>query len=91
MNARLTIAAVPGLSLLNSACTDPIVPGRYAAGKMWFCKPGQTSNRCLELGQTITYVYRDNRRILLATDFDAVVPAPLLQGQLLSRLLIFTP
>jgi pimeloyl-ACP methyl ester carboxylesterase len=64
MNARLLVAALLGFSLLIGACTDPILPGPYAVDEMWLCKPGQASNPCLELDQTITYVYPDNRRVL---------------------------
>jgi pimeloyl-ACP methyl ester carboxylesterase len=64
MNAKILVAAVLGFSVLIGACTDPIVPGPYAADEMWLCKPGQASNPCLELDQTITYVYPDNRRVV---------------------------
>jgi pimeloyl-ACP methyl ester carboxylesterase len=74
MNVRFLVAAFLGLSLLIGACSDPILTGPYAAGEMWLCKPGQASNRCLELDQTITYVFPDNRRVL-SSHITAVNPA----------------
>lgn len=44
-------------------CSDgsdsPQTPNPYAADELWMCKPGAASNRCLELDQTITYIYSD--------------------------------
>lgn len=65
MRAKLMLAAFLGLSLLSAAWSDPMTsPSPYAKDDMWLCKPGQSPNRCLELNQSITYVYPDNRQVL---------------------------
>lgn len=52
------------LPLAIVACSDSSDsrPGPYADDALWLCKPGATSNRCLELDQTTTYVYEDDNR-----------------------------
>lgn len=54
------------LLLLLSACSESIdsdtvtaPPGPYADDDMWLCKPGIAVDRCLELDQTVTFVYED--------------------------------
>ncbi len=41
---------------------DDFEPGPYADDALWLCKPGIALDRCLELDQTITYVYEDGNR-----------------------------
>ncbi|MEH6590701.1 MAG: DUF3089 domain-containing protein [Halioglobus sp.] len=51
-----------------------VTPNPYAAAELWMCKPGAASNRCLELDQTITYIYSDTSQAVfehtLAVDPD---------------------
>jgi hypothetical protein len=37
----------------------------YAAEELWLCKPGATSNRCLELDQTTTFIYSSTSQAVL--------------------------
>ena len=57
-----TLTSLLLLSLV--ACSDgsdhPREPNVYAADELWVCKPGAESNRCLELDQTVTYIYSDS-------------------------------
>ena len=64
--------------LLLAACTDGndavFEPGPYADEALWLCKPGIVQDRCLELDQTITYVYEDGNRAVF--QHEPVVDAP---------------
>lgn len=57
--------SVGTLLLFLNACSDgndsinEVSPGPYADDSLWLCKPGIALDRCLELDQTITYVYED--------------------------------
>ena len=71
---------VSSIVCLLSACSDgndsvdAVLPGPYAQESMWLCKPGIASDRCLELDQTITYVYEDGNTAVF--EHDTVVDAP---------------
>jgi pimeloyl-ACP methyl ester carboxylesterase len=61
-NLQRLLVATAG-PLILAACSDgsdSVTTNPYAAAEMWICKPGATSNRCLELDQTTTYIYSDN-------------------------------
>jgi hypothetical protein len=65
----IRVFSVSILLLFLNACSDSdndggdslneFSPGPYADESLWLCKPGITLDRCLELDQTITYVYED--------------------------------
>lgn len=63
-----------------SACSDgndssnASIPGPYADEALWLCKPGIKLDRCLELDQTITYVYEDGSMAVF--EHEPVVDAP---------------
>lgn len=65
---------------LLSACSDGndsssvATPGPYADEALWLCKPGIETDRCLELDQTITYVYEDGNTAVF--EHETVVDAP---------------
>ena len=65
---------------LVSACSDSDnsnqlpPPGPYADEALWLCKPGIALDRCLELDQTITYVYEDGNRAVF--EHEPVEDAP---------------
>jgi len=54
----LLIACSDGNDTFSAAIEPP--PGPYADEALWLCKPGITTDRCLELDQTVTYVYEDD-------------------------------
>ena len=65
--------------LILSACSDSNdssnaeAPGPYADEALWLCKPGIERDRCLELDQTITYVYEDGNTAVF--EHESVVDA----------------
>ena len=63
MGLRVCLFSLALFSLLLSGCNDDgnssKTPNPYAANELWMCKPGSEHNRCLELDQTITYIYSD--------------------------------
>jgi len=62
MRLTILLSSTICFFLLLIGCSDGSDsrnPGPYAADELWMCKPGATSNRCLELDQTITIVYSD--------------------------------
>ena len=71
---------VSAVLLFVSACGgsndsfDVATPGPYADEALWLCKPGIASNKCLELDQTITYVYEDGNTAVF--EHEAVTDAP---------------
>jgi len=60
---RVCLFLLVSISILLTGCSDgsdsTIEPNPYTADDLWMCKPGAASNRCLELDQTITYIYSD--------------------------------
>ncbi len=73
------VMSILGFTVL-SACSgsndafDTVPPGPYAEEAMWLCKPGIASDKCLELDQTITYVYEDGNTAVF--EHESVVDAP---------------
>lgn len=63
MRSLLYLYSLLCLMLVLGACSDGSdrsrKPNPYAADELWVCKPGAASNRCLELDQTVTYIYSD--------------------------------
>jgi hypothetical protein len=61
LGKKIILACLCGFMLAGcSDGSDSFKPGPYAASELWACKPGASSNRCLELDQTTTYVYSDD-------------------------------
>lgn len=71
---------VATVAFVLNACSDgsdsphAAVPGPYADEALWLCKPGITLDRCLELDQTITYIYEDGNMAVF--EHEPVVDAP---------------
>ena len=65
----LLIACSDGNDSSNAAQVGP-----YADEALWLCKPGIALDRCLELDQTITYVYEDGNMAVF--EHEPVVDAP---------------
>jgi pimeloyl-ACP methyl ester carboxylesterase len=55
----LVVAALSFLAACSEDDDTLVAPSPYADEALWLCKPGITLDRCLELDQTITYVYED--------------------------------
>ena len=81
---------ISGVFLLVSATcivacsdgSDSLQKNPYASDALWACKPGIESNQCLNVDQTITYIYSDTSQAVFehtpatAPDFDCVYVYP---------------